>query len=73
MPIEKHILLEQEAPFQVTLDAKPRRKPLTVKAFAQNDPLGVGGGLLPDIPVVYFQGGGWITADDLMPLYSLVE
>lgn len=49
-----------------------RRLPVKVTGFAENDPLDVGGGLLPDIPVVYLEGGGWILVKSLMHYYTIV-
>ncbi len=69
-------LLKQSAPFDVV--EKRRKKRVTVRGFAQNDPLGVGGGLMPDIPVVYFKGkndspggGGWVTVEGLLNHYEI--
>lgn len=58
-----------KAPFDVLSIKDGSRH--TIKGFAQNDPLGVGGGLLPDIPVVYFEGGGWLLVSDLLRHYEI--
>src|SRR6185437_10616278 len=42
-----------------------------VKGFAANDPLSVGGGLLPDMPICHFEGGGWLLVDDLLNNFDL--
>ena len=65
----KDELLSQKAPFEVT--EKGKKKKLTVEGFKQNDPLGVGGGIFPDMPVAYFKGGGWLLVDDLIDNYDL--
>lgn len=58
------------APFKV--QAKGKKKISVVTGFSQNDPLGVGGGMLPPMPCAYFEKGGWILVDDLLELYELV-
>ena len=58
-----------KAPFDVLSIKDGSRH--TIKGFAQNDPLGVGGGFFPDIPVVYFEGGGWILVSDLLRHYEI--
>lgn len=58
-----------KAPFDVLSIKDGSRH--TIKGFAQNDPLGVGGGLFPDIPVVYFEGGGWLLVSDLLRHYEI--
>ena len=57
-------------PFQVRF--KGKRKPITVEGFSQNDPLGVGGGIFPDIPVAHFKNGGWLLVSDLLRHYEMV-
>ncbi len=66
--IEQHEIERLEAPFDV-LNDKGKRS--TVTGFSQNDPLGVGGGMFPDMPTVYFESGGWLLLKDLMQYYSL--
>lgn len=63
------------APFQVrcTIGSKRDRRPVTVIGFTRNDPAGVGGGLLPDMPTAYFEGGGWLLVSDLRRYYEVVE
>ena len=58
-----------KAPFDVLSIKDGSRH--TIKGFAQNDPLGVGGGFFPDIPVVYFEGGGWLLVSDLLRHYEI--
>lgn len=60
-----------KAPFKVRFAG--RKRVMTVTGFSQNDPLGIGGGLLPDMPTVYFKGGGWLLLQDLMRHYDLVD
>ncbi len=74
MPIEQSEILGLECPFKVKWDGKrgkPIGKPIEVVGFSENDPLGVGGGLLPNFATVTFKGGGWILVADLMRLYSV--
>ena len=78
MAITEQQLKKLKAPFQVTLstrNGKPRKNssPIEVVGFTQNDPLGVGGRMLPDIPVVHFKGGSWITLKDLMRYYCIYK
>jgi hypothetical protein len=58
-----------KAPFDVLSIKDGSRH--TIKGFAQNDPLGVGGGFFPDMPVVYFEGGGWLLVSDLLRHYEI--
>lgn len=74
MPIAVDEITTVSAPFRVRFDGKrgkPIGKPLTVEGFSENDPLGVGGGILPDFATVYFKGGGWLLLADLLERYSL--
>lgn len=66
-------LRSAKAPFKVRSTRTPKRHVATVVGFSQNDPLGVGGGLLPDMPTVYFKGGGWLLVRDLLANYELVS
>lgn len=63
-------LQKAKAPFDV-ICTKKGGSGGTVIGFSQNDPLGVGGGILPDMPVAYFQGGGWLLVSDLLRYYEL--
>lgn len=65
----KNELLAARAPFAVVSKYDGHRA--TVEGFSQNDPLGVGGGVLPDMPVCYFEGGGWLLAEDLLNNFEL--
>ena len=59
-----------KAPFKVRF--KGQKKITTVVGFSQNDPTGVGGGLIPDMPCAYFEKGGWILVSDLLTHYDVV-
>lgn len=67
----KEDLLQQKSPFDVVEKGKNNR--ITIEGFAQNDPLGVGGGMFPDMPVAYFKGGGWLLLDDLIDNYEIAN
>ncbi len=56
-------ILNLDVPFKVRSVRRPRNTAI-VTGFSQNDPLGVGGGLLPDMPTAYFEGGGVIIATE---------
>ena len=74
MPITKDDILKQTCPFYVKLDGKrgkPIGKSIEVSGFSENDPLGVGGWMLPDMPVIHFSTGGWLLVGSLMEYYSL--
>ena len=58
------------APFKVKF--KGKKKISVVTGFSQNDPLGVGGGMLPDMPCAFFEKGGWVLVDDLIKHYDMV-
>lgn len=60
------------APFKVRSKRDPKDVG-TVTGFSQNDPLGVGGGIFPDMPTAYFEGGGWVLLDDLCAYQELAE
>lgn len=64
-------LLAEKAPFNVRLIGKKRI--VIVTGFAQNDPLGVGGGLFPDMPTAHFKNGGWLLVTDLIKNYEIVK
>lgn len=73
MPITKDEILTVKAPFKVRDDRRKKARPITVAGFSKNDPLGVGGGIFPDMPTAYFEDGGWLLAADLMKHYSIVR
>lgn len=63
-------LRQCKAPFKVFCKIKGGSDGVVI-GFALNDPLGVGGGMFPDIPVAYWKGGGWILVSDLIKNYEL--
>jgi len=70
MPITEDELRGVKAPFKVRADNDGTVG--TVIGFSDNDPLGVGGGMLPDMPTAHFSGGGWCLIQDLMNHQSLI-
>jgi hypothetical protein len=46
-----------------------------ITGFSENDPLGVGGamGVIPNMPTVYFEGGGWCLVEDLIQHWNIAE
>jgi hypothetical protein len=65
MMTEQELMDSMPAPFDVvSKNGKQRRA--TIEGFSKNDPLGVGGGIFPDMPTAYFKGGGWCLVSDLM-------
>lgn len=68
--MELEDLKKVKCPFDVVCKL-PNGSGGTVIGFAQNDPLGVGGGIMGDIPVVYFKRGGWLLLADLLRHYEL--
>ena len=81
MPITEQEIKSVSAPFVVAHDyrsgaRKGTPKPtssIVVVGFSDNDPLGVGGGMLPNLPTAHFEGGGWVILRDLLKAYSLIE
>jgi len=67
----KESLLDIRTPFDIR--SKRKKHTITVIGFSQNDPLGVGGGIFPDMSTAYFQNGGWVLVKDLITYYDLVE
>jgi len=61
-------LKSMKAPFDV-VDKDGNRH--TIVGFKQNDPLGVGGGIFPDMAVAYFDGGGWLLVSDVLRHYEI--
>lgn len=80
MPIKENEIKDVECPFLIVADCLrgPRKglpkkqKPSKVIGFSENDPLGVGGGIFPNNPTVYFEKGGWLLLSDLMRNHTIV-
>lgn len=64
-------LMSVKAPFKVRTIGK--RRISVVIGFTENDPLGVGGGIFPNMPTAYFKSGGWLLVNDLVKNYELVK
>jgi hypothetical protein len=62
-------LQAQTAPFRVVSVHDGHEAIIT--GFTKNDPLGVGGGMLPPLATVYFEGGGWLLVVDLLKHFNL--
>lgn len=58
----------RKCPIRVRLIGKKRVA--TVVGFTENDPLGVGGGIFPDMPTAHFKNGGWLLVSDLIRHYE---
>ncbi len=69
MPITREEIESLSVPFVVVSDHSGNNA--MVEGFSKNDPLGVGGGILPDNPTVYFKSGGWLLFADFMQHFSL--
>ena len=80
MPITEEEIKLAKAPFHIVVDCSrgprngfPKKEtPSKVTGFSETDPLGVGGGMFPDYPAVYFERGGWLLLPDLMKYHSIV-
>lgn len=69
MTIREEELVELAAPFKVVSDHDGSEA--VIVGFSENDPLGVGGGMFPKMPTVYFESGGWCLLSDFMRHWSL--
>lgn len=70
--LEQSLRAGLAAPFTVTSIHRPSEQAV-VTGFSENDPLGVGGGMFPDMPTAYFEGGGWCLVADLIEHWDLPE
>lgn len=64
-------LQQVEVPFEVV--SVHDKHVATVTGFSENDPLGVGGGLFPNMPTAYFEGGGWLLVNHLLKNFDIVR
>lgn len=69
--MEINDLRRQIAPFRVVSVHNGNEAIIT--GFSENDPLGVGGGMLPNLATVYFDGGGWCLVSDLLEHWELAD
>lgn len=68
--LEKALRSGASAPLAV-VSRDGKKRTATISGFGENDPLGVGGGIFPDMPVAYFEGGGWCLVADLIEHWDL--
>lgn len=66
-------LQKRTAPFVCYSKHDKKQRPITVSGFSENDPLGVGGLIMPMNPTVYFKGGGWVLLSDFIKHHNLTK